>query len=347
MNDHSLLDAIERDVVDDGTPLASALRKCVVLGGRAGSAALRDWATRELRGYAGGDELPSYRQIAAPILIDAVTTAVRVTGQRISPNQLPEVVRKHVQEEVELRIGVGEIEALILHTEASSHEAVRLSLPGGADIARMMNYEIGERYQQIISAYWSVSTASLRGVVDQVRTTLAELVAELRAGMPADQELPSPDVANQAVNVAVHGSGARVTVTTAQAKGDHYEMGDVGRSGMSVFDQRGQHVRYQYNAHGDINFGQVQDRAQLAQELDRLRKELAEAARQRAIDADSEADASYQLQKAALQARQSEPDKQSVLGYLQKAKGLVEGVNAAAGIASGIGEAIACVQDLF
>jgi hypothetical protein len=33
---------------------------------------------------------------------------------------------------------------------------------------------------------------------------------------------------------------------------------------MSVFDQRGQHVNYQYNACGDINFGQVQNRAHLA-----------------------------------------------------------------------------------
>jgi hypothetical protein len=347
MNDHSLLGAIEQDVLDDATSLASALRKCVVLGGQAGSAALRDWATRELRGYAGGDELPSYRQVGAVILIDAVNPRVRVTGQRISPNQLPDVVRKYVGEEVELRSGVGEIEALILQTETSSHKAVHLSLPGGADVARLMNHEIGDPYQQITSVYWSVNTASLRGVIDQVRTTLAELVAELRAGMPAGQELPSPDLATQAVNIAVHGSGARVTVMTKQAKGDHYEMGDVGRNDMSVFDQRGQHVNYQYNAHGDINFGQVQDRAQLAQELDRLRQELTEAARQQAIDAETEADASYQLQKAALQARQSEPDKQSLLGYLQKAKGLVDGVNAAAGIASGIGEAIACVQDLF
>jgi hypothetical protein len=116
---------------------------------------------------------------------------------------------------------------------------------------------------------------------------------------------------------------------------------------MSVFDQRGQHVTYQYNAAGNINFGQVQDRAQLVAALDRLRQELADAARQQAIDADTEADASYQLQKAGLQARQPEPDKKSLLDYLQKAKGLVDGVTAVAGIAGGIGEAIASVQHLF
>lgn len=46
-----LLDQIERDVLDENVSVATALRKCVALGGRSGSAALRDWATRELEGY--------------------------------------------------------------------------------------------------------------------------------------------------------------------------------------------------------------------------------------------------------------------------------------------------------
>ena len=55
----------------------------------------------------------------------------------------------------------------------------------------------------------------IHGVVDQVRTTLAELVAEMRAGTPSSSDLPTAGVANQAVNVAVQGKRARVTVQSA------------------------------------------------------------------------------------------------------------------------------------
>jgi hypothetical protein len=40
--DQGLLREIERDLLD-GKPLADLLRKCVVLGGRAGSPKLREW----------------------------------------------------------------------------------------------------------------------------------------------------------------------------------------------------------------------------------------------------------------------------------------------------------------
>jgi hypothetical protein len=51
----SLLSELESDVVSD-RPLADVLRKCIILGGRVDSVELRDWATKELRGYSADDE---------------------------------------------------------------------------------------------------------------------------------------------------------------------------------------------------------------------------------------------------------------------------------------------------
>ncbi|MGC9501850.1 hypothetical protein [Streptomyces sp. WG7] len=66
--ERTLLAQIKQDVLDDTKPLAGALRRCVVLGGHTGSAALRDWAQRELRGYDGVDlaDVPSHRVVVAP-----------------------------------------------------------------------------------------------------------------------------------------------------------------------------------------------------------------------------------------------------------------------------------------
>lgn len=56
------------------------------------------------------------------------------------------------------------------------------------------------------------------GILDQVKTALAELIGELIAATPSSQDTPTAEQAAQAVNVAISGSkGARVTVTTQQS----------------------------------------------------------------------------------------------------------------------------------
>lgn len=207
---------IEQAALSDD-PLANTLRKCIVLGGRAGSTDLRDWATRELRGYGGDDELPAYRKVAAPIKIDGATIQAKISGQQIGPRSLPDFAQEHIAEQVELRDGVGPVEMLAADAEKRGDSSIRLSLPMGADLARYMNSQSGDQTQQIVSIYWDVSIATIRGVVDQVRTTVAELVGELRAGMGGQDQVPSAEITDQAVNVAVYGHKARVTVTAAQS----------------------------------------------------------------------------------------------------------------------------------
>ena len=94
---------------------------------------------------------------------------------------------------------------------------MKLLLPMASEIGSLMDEESGNPFQQITALYWSISGVAIHGVLDQVRTTLAELVAEMRAGTPSSSALPTAGVANQAVNVAVHGKRARVTVQSAQA----------------------------------------------------------------------------------------------------------------------------------
>lgn len=214
-----MLDQIEHDAVN-GRSIADTLRKAVILGGRAGSSALRDWATKELKGFGPDDELPPYRKIGAPILVDAQVRGARITGQRMGLSELPDWVASEIDEAVPFRQGIGEIEAVIRTAEAKGDSSVRISLPMAADVARFMNDEIGDPFQHIETLYWSVYVGSLHGIVDQVRTALTELVAEMRAGTPSGQDLPSAAVTNQAVSVAIHGKNARVVVNSQAAGGD-------------------------------------------------------------------------------------------------------------------------------
>lgn len=208
----SLLDQIEKDALNDAVPVATALRKCVALGGRSGSEALRDWAAKELNGYQGEDGLPGYRVIGAPLRLDGMSGNYKITGEALPPMALPDFVRGVITEEVELRQGVGEIEALLEYPE------IKLQPAGAADLAMYMNSQSGDRFRHVQAIYWHVSKPSVRGVLDQVRTTLTQLVAELRATTPTTQPVPTAEAATQAVNVVLKGMGRKtVTVTAAQS----------------------------------------------------------------------------------------------------------------------------------
>ena len=218
-----LIDEIEEDALNADVPISTPLRKLVALGGQAGSAELREWASRELRGYVGTDvPLPDYRQPGATLRIDGATFGAMITGQLISPSTLPDPVNKHIDEIVPLNGGVAEIEAMIDAARRDKRGEVKLTLPMGQDVVRLMNYEIQQRgdTDRVTAVYWSVSHVTLEGVLDQIRTRLVELVAEMRAAMPDEAAVPTSDAADNAVSVVIHGGKPRVSVTSAQASGD-------------------------------------------------------------------------------------------------------------------------------
>ncbi len=93
----------------------------------------------------------------------------------------------------------------------------------------------GHPYQHIGALYWGISVASLAGLVDQVKTTAAQLVGELRAATPAGAELPTPAATTQAVNVVVHGKARNVTVSTGVAT----DQASVGSAAAATGDARG------------------------------------------------------------------------------------------------------------
>lgn len=214
----SLLDGIERDVLDQNAPLAGALRKCVALGGHARSRELRDWATKELSGYESTDDgVPQYRTVPAVLQLDWVNMAWHKTGEVISPHQLPDFARDDVKEQVTFNHGVGELEAMLDRANADGGH-LRYSFPGSADLAQYMTLQNdGMAVERI---YHSVSAIALAGILDRVRTTLTELVAELRDGQTDADGVPSPEAAAQAVSVAVHGHRNRVRIVGTQAGAD-------------------------------------------------------------------------------------------------------------------------------
>jgi hypothetical protein len=114
--------------------------------------------------------------------------------------------------------------------------------------------------------------------------------------------------------------------------------------GSSVFDQRGQHIQYQYNAAGNINFAAAQDATQLVLQLDLLKQELIKAHEEKAISELTESKAKTPLLEAIEEAKRPEPDRKSLLSYLAQAKDYLKDIAAVSGLVEAITEACRWVE---
>jgi hypothetical protein len=206
-----VMDQIEQDLLSE-KPLDNLLRKLILLGGSAGSPELRKWASLELRGYENSDDLPSYRKVSAPLQIDGAVHQGIIRHQSISSMDLPDFARSEIDELVPLRMGVRELHSVIEHHRGD--HIVKLQPPGAGLLVGYMNRESSTN-GHIDSLYWSVSTVAIEGVLDQIRTRLAELIAELRSAISPDQTLPTQAQAANAVNLVINGRGNRVSIAQA------------------------------------------------------------------------------------------------------------------------------------
>jgi hypothetical protein len=116
---------------------------------------------------------------------------------------------------------------------------------------------------------------------------------------------------------------------------------------MAVFDQRNQKVQYQYNAAGNINFASVQSNEDLLSELKKLRVEFDTAIEARVFEKKTAIDATYQLDKALIEAEEPKPNKTTIEEHLKEAKALIEGVAAATGLVTALAQAAELARRLL
>ena len=208
-----LLGEIEAGALNSRVPIADLLRTAIALGGRAGSAELRDWAARELKGYTPDDELPEYRKIVAPLHMDFANMRWVVKGQQVSPSELPVFAQDKIKNDLDLYMGIAEIEKLA--RQADTGDVAKLQPPGAAEVVHYMNAKQMAN-GQIERLYWAVAPVVLEGVVDQVRTALTVMVAEIHANIPDGTDTPPAEVATNAIHFAVTGKRNKVNFAAPQ-----------------------------------------------------------------------------------------------------------------------------------
>ncbi|MGW3036445.1 AbiTii domain-containing protein [Streptomyces sp. NPDC001178] len=184
------LDRLEEDVLDESVATQRLLKTVVVLGGRAFSQPLRQWALNELRGYNGPrEEIPQYRTIAAPIQADSRSPFWQARNQTISVFDLPKFAQDDVDEVFPMRSSVAQIQGLI--ASHGEEKVVKIPLPAAAELARVMSIERREERVVVESVHWAVHVTTLQDVLEQVRNRLIEFIADLRSQMPPGAEAPT------------------------------------------------------------------------------------------------------------------------------------------------------------
>lgn len=208
-----LLEQIEADLLEGRVPLSSLLQRCVVLGRQAGSEKLRDWARWELNGYDGAPTVPDYRHVHAPLMAVITNNAgYNAITQRIPedvfPDQIRDVIRETVGdiEDAIIPYGIGMVEELAGQGTDTHH----LGPPWSIVMADTLNRFNMAPNSCVAQVYWSVSNASIRGILVRVRTALADKVAELITLTPHDQDVPDKQAATQAIQLNI--TGKRPTI---------------------------------------------------------------------------------------------------------------------------------------
>lgn len=116
---------------------------------------------------------------------------------------------------------------------------------------------------------------------------------------------------------------------------------------MTIFDQRGQQVNYQYNAAGNINFGIVKNKLELVNQLKTLRDEMDKAINAKVFDEDTAIAVEHKIKEAINQAEKPSPDKKIIVNYLKDAKTLIGGITGATGLVTALNQAIKAILFFF
>jgi hypothetical protein len=196
-----------------------------------------------------------------------------------------------------------------------------------ADITAFVNHYVGEQGYGYAELQYAVRSHEFEQILDTVKNRLLGFVLKVDQNWQLDDNPPSRDELRNLVSVVIYNSP---------------QGGNV-----SVFDQRGQQVQYQYNAARDINIGAVQDKKELVDQLEKLAREIRRAREADAIDHETAVQAEYHLLQATKEARKGKPDSGSFLDHIGKAKGVLEGVAAAAGLVTGLLEAAEVASRVF
>jgi len=298
-----ILRQIQADLLDPDVPLSAILRKAKVLASQLRSDELAMWVAQELDGYKDANELPDYR------LLDTSVSGNWTNGYWMAKNRLVPLFSikdddlRKILTTFPVPQGIRTVEEL-----AQQQEGKHFIL--SADMTTLVNLQVAKGGYAYASLHYSVGPHNLEQILDTARNRLLDFVLKLGEQWSPKAAPPGQDEVRQLISVVIY---------------NNPQGGPV-----SIFDQRGQRVEYQFNVAGNINLDGVQSVDQFVNQIAHLRAEIDQAKRVGAVPEDVAVEAQYHLLEASRQARSETPDRSTLLDNIRKAKDLLKDVSAVA-----------------
>ncbi len=301
-----LVGQLQKETLDVTIPLQAVLLKAKVLSYKLKNDEFKKWVRSELDGYAGSADVPDYRVLPMSPKGHFVSRFRRYTNLPIPIISLPDWLQESA---TQFRVidGIG-----AMQEQAKSDSGSTIEWPGDW-IALLNTPERLAAGMECLYVSSFIPVFRFAQILDVVRSRLQDFLLEL-SDLPWNMaEAPPPaDQIERLVQITILNSPQ-------------------GGGAVTVFDQRGQKVTYQYNAAGNINIGAIQNRADFSHQLEQLRSEVAKARASQVLEEETALDVDYQLGKALLESNKPEPNRKPLLDHLAEAASLVKDIAAIAG----------------
>lgn len=315
-----ILSQLQADLLDRNASLSDTLRKAKVLASQLGSEELDTWVSQELDGYKDKNSLPDYRVLHTSV---AGTWTNGYFVQQFRGVPLYAIKDKDLIKGLTTYYVTSGIS--LIANLANLPDGQKLSV--AADVLAYVNSLIGEDGYGYTQLSYAVGAHNFKQILDTVKTRLLDFVLKLGKEWTPKGNPPGHNEIDRLISITIYNSS------------------QVGA--MTLFDQRGQQVQYQFNAAGNINIELVQSAAQLVTEISKLREEIDRAKQLGVVSGDIATEAQYHLLEASREATKKQPKKSTMLEKINKTKELVKEVSSLAGLIVSLTKLAEVIEKLF
>jgi hypothetical protein len=315
-----IIEDIQSDLIDHNAPLSDILRKAKVLASQLDNKELASWASMELDGYPNISELPDYRFIATSATGLWTNGYYQIQNQSVPLFKIDDEDLRKILTTVQVDKGIKSIEQL-----AKMKEDDKLIVHPTA--IAYLNTKVGENGYGFLNLFYTVGPHDFEQILDTVRNRLLDFVLLINKNWNITKDTPKQEDLNKLFNITIYNN----------PQGDS----------MSVFDQRGQKVEYQYNAAGNINIEKVNSPTTYAAELDKFQDEISESERTGIINKETAIEIKYYLLSASKEAKAEKPNKEILSTNLEKVMDILKNISTLVGLATSVAKLIEIIPILF
>ncbi len=177
----ALLDDIIRLAQDDQAPLATILRKCLVLASELKDEQLKNWANQELDGYKGATEVPAYRRHGANAYGHFIGLGWSQHPHHLIPSGVLPKELRHWAESVDVQQSVGSLDDL-----RKSAKGAVITFPWPPNMVALYQDKLVVD-MMCHNAWQELPMPALVEILETVRNTTLRMALDIRDKLPATQ----------------------------------------------------------------------------------------------------------------------------------------------------------------